>query len=185
MAEGGEAFRHVAGPVVGHDPLDLDAPGSIPDQGSAEKGRGGRGLFIGEQLLDLQHIGSTAIPGTDAKPIIDIAAAVRTFEESRCCVEPLEGIDYIYKGEHGIPRRHYFVKGSPRTHHLHMVEIQSEDWRVPLVFRDFLRRNPDAAEEYTLLKRTLAKRFPRNRVAYTDGKAAFVRDVLTRAAGEE
>src|SRR5689334_1122677 len=74
------------------------------------------GLFV----LDIQHVGSTSIPGLIAKPIIDIAIAVRSFEEARVCIQPVESLGYRYRGENGIPRRHFFVKGNPRTHHIHM-----------------------------------------------------------------
>ena len=81
---------------------------------------------LGNDALDVQHIGSTAIPGLPAKPILDIGVAVANFEEAIRCVPLLEQLGYTYRGENGIPRRHYFVKGNPRTHHLHMLEIASE-----------------------------------------------------------
>ncbi|MBK8312580.1 MAG: GrpB family protein [Acidobacteria bacterium] len=68
---------------------------------------------IGGYVLDIQHIGSTSIPGMPAKPILDIGIAVTDFEEAMRCVPPMEELGYIYKGENGIPRRHYFVKGDP------------------------------------------------------------------------
>ena len=93
---------------------------------------------IGEYILDIQHIGSTSIPGMPAKPILDIGIAVTNFEEAVRCIPPMEKLGYRYKGENGIPRRHYFVKGDPRTFHVHMVEIESEGWRSNLLFRDYL-----------------------------------------------
>ncbi|MCJ7551153.1 MAG: GrpB family protein, partial [Anaerolineae bacterium] len=80
---------------------------------------------IGQYVLDIQHVGSTSIPGMIAKPIIDIGIAVTSFEEARVCIQPIQQLGYEYRGELKIPRRHYFVKGDPRTHHLHMNEIDS------------------------------------------------------------
>jgi len=77
---------------------------------------------IGAYVVDIQHVGSTAIPGMEAKPIIDIAVALRRLEDVEKCIEPLERLGYEYDEEH--PDRHFFVKGDPsrRTHYLHMVE---------------------------------------------------------------
>src|SRR5215213_5257192 len=78
---------------------------------------------IDEQSVAIEHVGSTAICGLSAKPVIDIAVAIREIADAEKCVMPLESIGYEYRGEFGIPGRHYFVKGAPRTHHLHMVEL--------------------------------------------------------------
>ena len=137
---------------------------------------------LGEYALDIQHVGSTAIPGMVAKPIIDIGIAVRDFEEARACVEPIEQLGYLYRGENGIPRRHYFVKGEPRrTHHIHMVEESSGDWRTMLLFRDYLIEHPEIAQEYADLKTRLALRFQTNRQAYQDGKSPFIERILKAA----
>src|SRR5947207_115171 len=110
------------------------------------------------------------IPGMPAKPILDIGIAVANFEEAVRCIPPMEQLGYTYKSENGIPRRHYFVKGAPRTHHVHMVEIESEGWRSNLLFRDYLIKNPETAREYGKLKQELAKQFATNREAYQAGK---------------
>ena len=136
---------------------------------------------LGDSVLDIQHVGSTSIPGMSAKPIIDIGIAVRNFEEAIECIEPMESLGYTYRGENGIPRRHYFVRGNPCTHHIHMLEPQSKDWTNLVVFRDYLRDNASAAQEYQNLKRDLAARHPTNRLAYTDGKAAFILATVDRA----
>ncbi|MEE8558388.1 MAG: GrpB family protein [Myxococcota bacterium] len=138
---------------------------------------------LGSELLDLQHVGSTAIPGMAAKPIIDIGAAVRSFESGYACIGPLQGLDYVYRGEHGIPGRHYFVKGAPRSYHLHMVAMGSAEWDVNLLFREALRADAALAKAYLRLKSRLAARFTRDRVRYTDGKACFVTGVLERTPG--
>lgn len=71
----------------------------------------------------VEHVGSTAVPGMPAKPILDILVGVPNFEKARVCVGPMESLGYEYRGENGIPGRHYFVKGKPRTHHVHMHEV--------------------------------------------------------------
>ena len=82
---------------------------------SREAGEIGR--VIGSHILEIHHIGSTSIPGLCAKPIIDIAIGVASFEAAVGCVAAMESLGYVYRGENGIPRRHYFVKGDPRTFH--------------------------------------------------------------------
>jgi len=134
---------------------------------------------IGDYVLDIQHVGSTSIPGLTAKPILDIAISVADFEEARYCIQPIERLGYRYHGEYGIPRRHYFTKGDPMTHHVHMVESQSENWVTMISFRDHLRENSVLAEQYASLKLHLAKQFPRDRPAYQNGKEEFIRQVLS------
>lgn len=136
---------------------------------------------IGPYILDVQHIGSTSVPGLSAKPIIDIGIAVHDFDEAFRCVAPLERIGYTYRGELGIPRRHYFRKGEIRTHHLHMNEIESKDWRQTIAFRDYLLANPETAQEYAALKIELAKKYPNDILSYNDGKDEFINRILTIA----
>lgn len=129
---------------------------------------------VGCNVIDVQHVGSTSIPGMLAKPIIDIGIAVESFEDARICIESLQQIGYTYRGENGISRRHYFVKGNPRTHHIHMLEIASDDWKHLIRFRDQLRQGPELTEEYISLKRRLFSQFENNREAYQEGKASFI-----------
>jgi GrpB-like predicted nucleotidyltransferase (UPF0157 family) len=136
---------------------------------------------IGQHVLQIEQVGSTSIPGLPAKPIIDIAVAVESFEDSAVCIEPLAELGYRYRGELGIPRRHFFSKGDPRTHHLHMLEIGSAEWRNHLLFRDYLRAHPGTARAYAVLKQDLAGRFADNREAYTEGKSEFIRGILSLA----
>jgi GrpB-like predicted nucleotidyltransferase (UPF0157 family) len=136
---------------------------------------------VGPYVLDIQHVGSTSIPGLVAKPILDIAIAVRNFEEATVCIEPIERLGYVYRGELGIPRRHYFRKGQPRTHHLHVNEIESVDYENQILFRDYLIHHRDMAQAYGALKLNLARRFPVDRDAYLAGKAPFIEHVLALA----
>ena len=136
---------------------------------------------IGDYAVDIQHIGSTAIPGLAAKPIIDIAVAVRDRENVQKCIKPLQDVGYEYKGERE-PGNFLFVKGDPaqRTRYLHMVEWDSKLWEDYLFFRDYLRRHKKAADEYARIKRELAHRFAMDREEYTKGKAMFIEKVLKR-----
>lgn len=133
---------------------------------------------LGQHLLDIQHVGSTSIPNVPAKPILDILVGVRDFDEAAACVGPMIAIGYSYPGENGIPRRHYFVKGDPRTHHVHMVEIRSDVWRVTLRFRDLLRTN--LASEYAREKECLALLHRSNREVYQREKDMVVERILAR-----
>ena len=137
---------------------------------------------IGVHVLDIQHVSSTAIPGIVAKPIIDIAIAVESFEAAFVCVEPMERIGYEYTGENGIPRRHYFVKRNPLTiHHVHVNEFHCRAWWDQVLFRDYLLEHSEALEAYMMLKKGLAEQFPCDREAYTDGKAQFIQHILCLA----
>jgi len=133
---------------------------------------------VGSHILEIQHVGSTSVLGVPAKPIIDILVGVGDFEEAVVCIAPMEGIGYCYRGENGIPRRHYFVRGDPRTHHVHMVERGSENWRITLAFRDLLRSDDGAAREYSEAKKRLAAQYPDNREAYQREKDKIVARIL-------
>lgn len=144
----------------------------------AEKGRLVK--VVGEYILDIQHVGSTSIPGMVAKPIIDIAVAVEDFEAAKVSIKPIESLGYVYRGELGIPRRHYFVFGEPRRFHLHMNEFKSDVWLGQILFRDTLIEHQELAEAYAALKVKLAGQFPSDREAYLLGKAPFIEGVLKK-----
>lgn len=134
-------------------------------------------------------MGSTAVPGLEAKPIVDILAGVRGLEGSRACFEPLGRIGYLH-APYLADEMHWFCKPHPsrRTHHLHLVPVGSRRYRDELAFRDRLRADAGLAAEYAALKRGLAARFADDREAYTDAKSDFVRRVLGEsrpAAGEK
>ncbi len=145
--------------------------------------------IIGRKVMAIEHIGSTAVPGLGAKPIIDILVGVRCLADADECIEPLQGIGYEYAPEHEafIPQRRYFRKGpvGARTYHLHMVEVKSEFWENHLLFRDYLRAHPEVAQKYHELKRELAAKYRFNRPAYTDAKAPFIEAVLAQACAEK
>lgn len=136
-------------------------------------------------VVAIEHVGSTAVPGLAAKPIIDIMAGLHSLADAPRTFATLEamGYEYVPQDEVYIPERRYFRKPRtrPRTHHLHMVEVRSEFWRRHLLFRDFLRAHSEVAREYAALKRTLADRYGSDGLAYTDAKAPFIESVLARA----
>lgn len=145
--------------------------------------------LIGNCLEEIQHVGSTSIPGLAAKPIIDILAIIPEISIVEHCVKPLERLDYAYFGENGIPDRHYFRKPSDirfhqHTHHIHMMERGHEQVHKMLMFRDYLRRQPEAVQAYQDLKRELATKYRGDRVAYTDAKEPFVQSILRLAEKE-
>jgi len=107
---------------------------------TAEKER--LNLAIGAQVVDIQHIGSTSIPGMPSKPVLDIGIAVVDFESAKDYIDPIVGLGYKYLGEYGISRRHFFIRGNPRTHHIHMLEINSREWRSHLFFQNLFERAP-------------------------------------------
>jgi GrpB-like predicted nucleotidyltransferase (UPF0157 family) len=127
----------------------------------------------------IEHIGSTAIAGIAAKPVIDIMAGVDTLDGSIGARDAAAALGYTY-----FPYRpdvmHWFCKPSPqrRTHHLHLVPTGSALWHERLQFRDHLRATPAAAAAYEALKRDLAGRHRFDREAYTEGKTTFVRSIL-------
>jgi GrpB-like predicted nucleotidyltransferase (UPF0157 family) len=142
---------------------------------------------IGPWLVagSIEHIGSTAVPDLDAKPVIDIMAGVESLDASRPALTVLERYQYCY-----FPYRtevmHWLCKPSPahRTHHLHLVPLGSPLWIERLAFRDYLRTHADVAREYAVLKRRLAEAHRLDREAYTDAKAPFVERVLRQAGNQ-
>jgi GrpB-like predicted nucleotidyltransferase (UPF0157 family) len=140
---------------------------------SSESGR--LSAALGSAALDIQHVGSTAIPGISAKPILDIAIAIRSYEGGHALVPRLEALGYRYRGENGIPRRHYFVLGAPRrTHHVHVLEHDSAQWRRHLTFRDWLLGSPAEADRYSAFKARCMAQASGCRAEYQRLKASFI-----------
>jgi GrpB-like predicted nucleotidyltransferase (UPF0157 family)/GNAT superfamily N-acetyltransferase len=127
----------------------------------------------------IHHVGSTAVPGLEAKPTIDILVGVEGLDASKACFEPLAGLGYLY-APYRSDEMHWFCKPHPsrRTHHLHLVPTESSRFADELRFRDRLRANPDTAKAYANLKRELATRFRDDREAYTEAKAEFIGKAL-------
>jgi GrpB-like predicted nucleotidyltransferase (UPF0157 family) len=139
---------------------------------------------LGGAIISIEHIGSTAVPGLPAKPVLDVAVSVASLAAVGALVAPLGALGYRYLGEYGLPGRHFFEKGEPVTHHVHVVEVASDHWRVWRQFRDYLREHPDEASRYADFKRGLAARFASDRDSYTRSKTEFVNEVLSKAGKE-
>ena len=127
----------------------------------------------------IEHIGSTAVPGLVAKPVIDIMAAMESLDASRPALGAVAALHYVY-----FPYRaeimHWLCKPSDevRTHHLQLVPYGSALWHDRLTFRDRLRADARVAAEYAALKLSLAARYEFDREAYTDAKEPFVRRIV-------
>ena len=135
----------------------------------------------------IEHIGSTAVPGLDAKPVIDILLIESDTARWPLFVAPLQGLGYVFWVDNPRRDRLFFVKGMPplgsgRTHHVH-VRVPADAQRE-CAFRDWLRAHPDDAARYAALKRELAAAHTDDRAAYTEGKTAFIEAMLQRAEAE-
>lgn len=133
-------------------------------------------------FLDIQHIGSTAVPGLLAKPIIDMLAGVESMAVAEALVAPICSAGYTTSAEFNatLVDRRWFMRWADghRTHHLHVVALGSDAWLARIHFRDALRSSPELATRYAALKLQLAARHKADREAYTDAKLEFVNSVL-------
>ena len=139
---------------------------------------------FGSSLAAIHHIGSTAVAGIYAKPIIDIQVDGTSLDDLDAATPRMEAAGYEAKGEFGIPGRRYFRKNAEdgtRLCHVHAFEAGSPGAVRHLAFRDYLRAHPDIAQTYSNLKRELAVRHPDDMEAYMDGKDAFVKETERRA----
>lgn len=140
----------------------------------------------------IEHMGSTAIPGMLAKPIVDMLVEVFSAESAQDVIAPLleaQGYEYFWRPSFGNdvpPLYAWFIRrgaDGQRSHHIHMVEPHFAHWDR-LAFRDYLRIHPEAALEYAALKRRLVLEHAGDRVAYTQGKTAFIHRVTAQALAE-
>lgn len=135
---------------------------------------------IGRYVIDYHHIGSTAVKYLSAKPIIDIAVELKDYQDGFKCIEGLGEIGYRHRIIDELPERHYFSKGEPRTHQIHMYAKGNEYLKRQLAFRDYLRNNENARKEYQEMKEKLSETHSANKLAYTDPKKDFVNNVLSK-----
>jgi GrpB-like predicted nucleotidyltransferase (UPF0157 family) len=145
---------------------------------------------VGPWVEEIEHIGSTAVPGLAAKPVIDIMVGVRSLEDTPALVARLEtiGYEYVPELEQQMPFRRYFRKppGGRRTHQIHLVErSDAAFWDRHVLFRDYLRAHPEVAEGYSRLKYEVSERFREDRAAYTDAKTDFITEVVRLAEKEQ
>lgn len=138
---------------------------------------------VGSMAVDVQHVGSTSVPGLAAKPTIDIAIGVRTMDESRAAIEPLFALGYA-KGVEHFPDWRYFDREDHAPFeniHLHMIPFGGDRWNRYLLFRNHLREHSEDAAAYERLKRSLAAEFGNDRLGYVESKTEFVNAILSRA----
>jgi GrpB-like predicted nucleotidyltransferase (UPF0157 family) len=137
---------------------------------------------LGDIAVRIDHIGSTAVPGLAAKPVIDIQVSVRALEPVDPFRLPLEGMGLVYRAGNTERTKRYFreAPGTPRTH-IHVRRLGSFDEQFPLLFRDYLRQHRGSAEEYEQVKRQFAAQFPNDRHAYTDAKSDVSWRIIRRA----
>jgi GrpB-like predicted nucleotidyltransferase (UPF0157 family) len=135
---------------------------------------------LGVHALAIAHIGSTAVPGLPAKPLLDIMVAITSLEERDAVIPLLERAGYEFRPHDALPERLFFILEAPeaRRVNLSLAAWDSAFWRDHLAFRDILRACPDLADAYARLKAELAERYPDDRLAYTAAKGEFVARTL-------
>ncbi len=162
--------------VVPHNPRWRDAFATEAKQLAAA---------LGENVIAIHHIGSTAIPDIYAKPIIDVLVEVSDITEVDGQSSAMESLGYEVMDEFGISGRRYFRKNNQegiRTHHIHAFAVGSAEVARHLAFRDYMIAHPEDAQRYSELKRKLAEAHAQNADAYIDGKDGFIKEMDRRAA---
>jgi GrpB-like predicted nucleotidyltransferase (UPF0157 family) len=141
---------------------------------------------IGDEIAGIEHIGSTSVKGLKAKPIIDIMAGIENISSTSALISPLSEIEFEYVPKPELIFRRFFRKGlwGIGTCHLHICEIHSTEWVEKILFRDYLRKFPGAAQEYALLKSELAAKYKYDRPAYTKQKEPFIKNIIEKAKRE-
>lgn len=134
---------------------------------------------------EVEHVGSTSVPGLAAKPVIDVDVVVRSPDDVAVAIERLRSLGYVYQGDKGIGGREAFMwPAGAEPHHLYVVVAGSQPHRDHVRFRDYLRQHQDVANDYAALKRSLAEEHRDDRLGYTDAKSEFVAGVLRAAEAE-
>jgi GrpB-like predicted nucleotidyltransferase (UPF0157 family) len=138
---------------------------------------------LGPVAVRLEHVGSTAVPGLAAKPILDLQLSVASLDPLSAYAEPLARLGYLYVPDPEMPDYRFFGRPPerPRTHHLHVCRAGGDQERRHLAVRDFLRAHPSEAASYAALKRAVAERHPQDRLAYMAGKDRYVSGLEARA----
>jgi len=135
--------------------------------------------LLGDLIVNVHHIGSTAIPGIYAKPVVDILVEVKEINKVDEFNPGMKQLGYLVKGEFGISGRRFFIKGTEenRTHHVHVYEVGDVEVGRHVNFRDYLKLHPDVAVEYSQLKTKLADQYPYDIDAYMYEKQRFIKDI--------
>jgi GrpB-like predicted nucleotidyltransferase (UPF0157 family) len=140
--------------------------------------------MLGEVALNIQHIGSTAIPGIKAKPIIDILITTNDINTIDSFDDKMEQLQYVIGGEFGLKGRRFYCKGDDEhcLFHVHIYEATHPSVKLYLVFRDYMITHPDDAKKYESIKTDLALKYPNNRTLYTQSKGDFIDTIFKKAA---
>jgi GrpB-like predicted nucleotidyltransferase (UPF0157 family) len=136
---------------------------------------------LGDIAVEIEHVGSTAVPGLPSKPILDVAVRLAPTADLEEVIALLERNGFEYRGDKGELGGHLFVLEARVRHrvaHVHVVDYGDASWGQYLVFRDRLRQDADARARYAAVKRDLARAFPESRPGYTAGKAAIITAIL-------
>ena len=154
---------------------------SWPELAKQESGR--LAAAIGDTLVGIEHVGSTAIPGIAAKPIIDLQPVVRSLAALDARRPQVEAMGYQWRGEFGLPGRRYctFDRDGVRIFQAHCYEQGNPEIARTLVFRDYLRAHPAEASAYETIKREAAAAHPADTLAYNDHKSAWILAARDRA----
>ncbi|MDX8047180.1 GrpB family protein [Gracilibacillus sp. S3-1-1] len=138
--------------------------------------------IFGQEMIAIHHIGSTSVPGLQAKPVIDMMPVVKNIDDVDAFNQEMNKLGYECKGENGISGRKYFQKGGDdRTHHVHIFQHGSDEINRHLAFRDYLRSHPEDRERYGTLKERLAQQFPDDMISYMEGKDGLVKEIEAKA----
>jgi GrpB-like predicted nucleotidyltransferase (UPF0157 family) len=137
---------------------------------------------LGAAALRIDHIGSTAIPGAAAKPILDVQISVQAFEPFEPIRKPLTAVGYRWRADNADLTKRYFreAAGERRTH-IHVRVAGSWSEQFALLFRDYMRCHPDDVQHYAALKYVLSARYRDDRRSYTDAKSPFIWQMMAKA----
>jgi len=136
---------------------------------------------LNELAVCIEHVGSTAVPGLAAKPVIDIDILLRSSSDLPLVIRRLAELGYQHRGDLGISGREAFrAKGQAVQHHLYVCPPESYEYKRHIAFRNYLREHAAEADDYALLKRELARKFGSDREGYNQAKNQFVQGILLR-----
>ncbi|MCC5423939.1 GrpB family protein [Clostridium botulinum] len=135
-----------------------------------------------DEIVQIHHIGSTAIKGIYAKPVIDILVEVENINNVDNYNEEMKSLGYIPKGEYGIKERRFFLKGLyNRTHHLHIFQRGNSEIERHINFRNYMIKHREEAKKYEKLKKELALKFKYDIDSYCIGKDSFIKEIDEKA----
>lgn len=142
---------------------------------------------LGDLIVGIEHVGSTAVKGLSAKPCIDIDIIIKNYSVFESVVNELNQIGYIHEGDLGIKDREAFKYSDKQhmpKHHLYVCPAYSEELRRHITFRDFLRKDPDAARRYSAVKEEAARLFPSDIDKYIEYKSPCIKELYAECGLE-